>query len=82
MRTSFQCPKCNSQEVAEVIGYNINQHQRIPLTKWGLKNAILDRYICTNCGYTEEYVQLNDNFRKWANKQLKLRSPRKSDDYV
>ena len=49
----------------------MNQYQKIPLHKWNIRSAILDRYICADCGYTEEYVQLTDSFKKWANKTWK-----------
>ncbi len=68
MRQNRRCPKCQSYDVIEVVGHKHNQYQIISLTKWGLKNAVLDRYICADCGYTEEYVQLNEKFRAWAKK--------------
>ena len=81
MRYSFKCPKCASTNVVEVIGHNMNTMQKIPLQKWNLKFAVLDRYICTQCGYTEEYVQLSEGFKKWAAKELgNVR--RGYDDYV
>lgn len=81
MKTSHQCPKCNSFDVIKVEGYSINAYQKIPLTKWSTKNAILDRYICVDCGYTEEYVQLDPSFAKWARKQLRDQD-RSFGDYV
>jgi len=81
MRYSFQCPKCSSFEVIEVKGHAMNTYQKIPLTKWGTKSAILDRYLCVHCGYTEEYVQLTDSFKKWARKELK-KSNNHNDDFV
>ncbi len=70
MRFSYKCPKCNSNDVVEVIGSNINQMQKIALNKWSMTQAVLDRYLCANCGYTEEYVQLTDSFKRWARQQL------------
>ena len=70
MRFTHLCPKCNSSEVIKVRGSSINTHQKIPLNQWSLKSAVLDRYICATCGYTEEYVQLSEVFNKWAEKQL------------
>ena len=81
MKYNFTCPKCNSRKVIEVIGSNLNQHQRIPLTKWSLKNAVLDRYICADCGYTEEFVQLSDSFIRWADKTLEEQTNR-NDGFV
>ena len=81
MRFTYKCPKCDSDAVLEIIGSNLNQHTKIPLTKWSMKNAVLDRYICTDCGYTEEYVQLSPNFKKFAQKNLGSQN-RKFDDFV
>ena len=81
MKYSLKCPKCNSTRVVEVIGSNLNQHQRIPLNKWSIKNAVLDRYICADCGYTEEFVQLSENFQKWADKTMGIQK-RNFDDFV
>ncbi|MEM9918869.1 MAG: hypothetical protein AAF990_12280 [Bacteroidota bacterium] len=81
MRYTLRCPKCDSKNVVEVIGANINQQQKIPLTKWSMRSATLDRYICADCGYTEEYVQLTDTFKKWARKRLNEQE-RRYDDYV
>jgi len=79
MRFTYKCPKCNSDAVLEIVGSNMNQNTKIPLTKWNL--AVLDRYICTDCGYTEEYVQLSPNFKKFAQKNLGKQN-RKFDDFV
>lgn len=81
MKYNFTCPKCNSRKVLEVIGSNLNQYQKIPLNKWSVKNAILDRYICADCGYTEEFVQLSESFQRWADKTLDQLSER-NDGYV
>lgn len=70
MKNSFQCPKCNSTEVVEVLGQRFSQ-QNVPLNTWQTKIGIQDRYICCNCGYTEEYTRLNDDFKNWAKGALK-----------
>ena len=64
MRYNRKCPKCESHDVIEVVGTKLNQQHKIPLTKWSVKNAVLDRYICSHCGYTEEFVQLDNSFKK------------------
>ncbi len=81
MRYSYQCPKCQSRDVVEVTGSTMNTYQKIPLTKWSMKHAVLDRYICTDCGYTEEFVQLSDKFKKTARRMLDQQD-RKYDDFV
>ena len=41
-------------------------NQKIDLDKWGLKCAGIDRYICVQCGFTEEWVQMDDKFDRWV----------------
>ncbi len=81
MKNSGQCHKCDSRTIYLVKGTSFNAYQQIPLNKWSTSNAVLDRYICANCGYTEEFVQLNSKFHKWAKKSFdKLNDP--NDDFV
>ena len=70
MKFSFQCPKCSSNRVVKVEGWPYNQTTIASTTKWGTKKAVIDRYFCLECGYTEEYAQLNDSFLKWGNEML------------
>ena len=70
MKNSFTCVKCASHNVVEVKGWNVNQYSKIPLTKWSVKSAVVDRYVCMDCGYTEEYVQLTDKVLDWGNKMF------------
>lgn len=70
MKESFQCPKCNSTAVVEVLGQKYSQ-QNVPLNAWQTKIGIQDRYICCSCGYTEEYTRLTPEFNKWAENALK-----------
>lgn len=81
MKDTLNCGKCGSRHVIEVKGSKMQQTSSIPLTKWSMKTAILDRYICSQCGYTEEYVQLTAGFKKWAQKELQKNEDR-YDDYV
>ena len=68
MRNTQQCPKCESTDVIMIEGQRFNQTQIISLTKWGAANAVLDRYLCANCGFTEEWIQLDKKFMKWVEK--------------
>ncbi len=82
MRYSGKCFKCESPKVVKVIGSKMNQNQIISLASWSFKNAALDRYICTDCGYTEEYVQLDASFKKWAAKQAPVEKSSDDDYFV
>lgn len=79
MKNSFQCPKCHSTKVVEVLGQTYSQ-QNVPLNAWQTKMGIQDRYICCDCGYTEEYTRLTDSFNEWAKKALIKQS--KKDGFV
>jgi len=47
----------------------------IQLTKWGTHFAYFDRYLCLNCGFTEEYVRLDDSsLQKWILEQREKNS--------
>lgn len=83
MRFTYECPKCTSSEVVKITGSNMNNLHKIPLTRWGGKSALIDRYICTNCGFTEEYIHLSDKLKKWLKEELKNQEGTKEDgDFV
>jgi predicted nucleic-acid-binding Zn-ribbon protein len=69
MKLINTCSKCNSAEVVEVKGTRYNTNNFIYLNNWGTKYAILDRYICLRCGFTEEYVRLDEKFKKYADER-------------
>ncbi|MDX1408935.1 MAG: hypothetical protein R3330_12395 [Saprospiraceae bacterium] len=68
MKDSYQCPKCTSTEVIRIEGNRLNQNQVVSLTKWGTATVVLDRLLCTNCGFTEEWIKIDDKFRRWLDK--------------
>jgi len=78
MKNSLICTKCESPNVLKIEGQRMNQATQIPLNKWSTKNAKVNRFICTDCGFTEEYVELDYSFRKYAD--AKLREQDKKDD--
>jgi len=53
MKSSGVCPKCSSKKVA-VIPSELGTHNAIKVDMFGFAN--LTRYICTSCGYMEQYV--------------------------
>lgn len=64
------CPKCSSPEVhvsEDAWGqrgtYGSNT---VPITMF--KNAKLNNYICTNCGYVENYIKKDSMLTKIKNK--------------
>lgn len=72
MKNTHHCPKCNSSDIIKIagpasVGYTQN---KVP-TGW-MSSGNVDRYVCMNCGYTEEWlakdVNLNKLRKKWEGK--------------
>jgi predicted nucleic-acid-binding Zn-ribbon protein len=59
MKKSGKCPKCGSTEVY-TDGKQVRRGERciIPVTSW--TRIYLNTYICTSCGYVEEYAEKID----------------------
>ena len=66
MKYKLICPKCESTEIIRPRGSKYNTSFRVSLDKWGSRFANIDRYICVNCGFTEEWVIMDDKFNKWV----------------
>ena len=70
MKFSHRCPKCDSAKIVMFKGTSYQQSTIGATNKWGISSAVIDRYFCVNCGYTEEYAQMTNKFLKWANGML------------
>ena len=68
MKHSYQCPKCQSTSVIKIEGNRMNQNQVVSLSKWGTHNVVLDRMLCTSCGFTEEWIKIDAKFERWVEK--------------
>lgn len=55
-----KCPKCNSREIFKHTG---NSHGSF-LTVSAFKQARLEDYVCTQCGYTEGYIVKEEHLKK------------------
>ncbi|MBW6462771.1 MAG: hypothetical protein ACNA7Z_02495 [Dethiobacteria bacterium] len=66
-----KCPKCKSSEV--FTGANIKMKKgvygsnTIPLGGILGSQIALDNYVCTNCGYTESYINNPGDIKKIRN---------------
>lgn len=57
MKNSYTCIKCDSFDVAKIPGGDLwtkGIFNQIKLTS--LKQVLVTRYICINCGYSEEWI--------------------------
>lgn len=65
MKNTNKCPKCGSSDIIKVPGYagayGSGNNIMVGMT---IKSAVpVDRYLCDSCGYSEEWVDI-DNIEK------------------
>ncbi len=60
-------------------GNTMNQSTVLYLNKWMTKYVILDRYLCTRCGYSEDFASITDKERKWLNEVMDTPDEHDSD---
>lgn len=62
MKNTKQCPKCNSIDIIRVNGssrgYGAGNNIMVGMTILSAVNV--NRYICCNCGYSEEWIDKED----------------------
>jgi predicted nucleic-acid-binding Zn-ribbon protein len=73
MKFNYCCPKCQNSEIAIIEGgaFKGNIYNNVT---FGLNTIYLTRYICVNCGYTENYVDDINDIEKIKLKFLKTGS--------
>lgn len=62
MKNTNKCPKCGPSDIIKVPGhagaYGSGNNIMVGMT---IKSAVpVDRYLCASCGYSEEWVDLDD----------------------
>ncbi len=58
MKLNGKCPKCQSSQIIRIpVVFRTGNDNIIPAG--GLKYPKVTRYVCENCGFTEEWI---DNF--------------------
>lgn len=61
------CPKCQSPEIAKIPGEN---QSKIGVPVGPLGWAPVTRYICMQCGFTEQFVEGADNLQRIAERYI------------
>lgn len=59
MKKTGKCPKCESEKIYTDCG-QMKRGERCSVAISSWKQLILDTYLCTECGYIEEYVRAED----------------------
>lgn len=65
MKNSANCPKCQSQNIIEI------PNKAGKIGKWnntviwtGLKHVDVTKYLCGTCGFSEEWVENEEDIKK------------------
>ena len=70
MKNSKQCPKCSSKKIIRIPGkfesWGAGNNIRMGIF---VKNAVLvTRYLCNNCGFSEEWIDKKEDIEKLKKK--------------
>ena len=82
MKYSAVCPKCGEQNVVLIpgkVGAQSSQNT-VGVGFLALNSIPVSRYVCLNCGYTEEWIDSDEHLRKIGSKYS--RSTGKNDEFV
>ncbi len=62
MKTSQICPKCQSVDIVRIDGYTgaYGSGNNIMTGKTFFSTVNVHRYVCCNCGFTEEWIDRDD----------------------
>jgi len=70
MKNSSQCPKCSGKEIVRIPGrsgpYGSGNHVPAGLTIFG--SVKVTRYLCGQCGFSEEWIEDVDGIGKLKRK--------------
>lgn len=62
MKKTCVCQKCNSTEILRIEGssgaYGAGNNIQVGLTNFSA--VLVHRYVCCNCGYSEEWIDRED----------------------
>ncbi len=70
MKFNCCCPKCQNSEIAIIEGGAFKGNIYNTLS-FGLSTVYLTRYVCTNCGFTENYVDDPKDLQKIKEKYIR-----------
>lgn len=60
MKKTKVCPKCNSSQVVRFDGFRGGYGAGNYLVTSAFSAVNVNRYVCCNCGYTEEWIDIED----------------------
>ena len=67
-----ECPKCGSHDIhVSTVTLPVKGLNSVPIKYsmlWGASMAPINYYVCTHCGYVEQYITNTAKLREIANK--------------
>ena len=61
MKNTHQCPKCDSHDIIKIAGPASVGYTQNKVPSGFMSSVNVDRFVCLNCGFSEEWIQkLND----------------------
>ncbi len=62
MKNTKTCPKCGGREIIKVPGTNgaYGTGNNIQTSWWNFTAVLVNRYVCCDCGYSEEWIDKKD----------------------
>ena len=62
MKHSKTCPKCGSHDILRIEGQSkaYGAGNNIPVGMTIFSAVLVNRYLCCNCGYSEEWIDKTD----------------------
>ncbi len=74
MKTTKICPKCRSNDIVRIDGYTggygAGNNVMVGISVFSAVNV--NRYICCRCGFTEEWIDLEDLDKVKNSKKAKI----------
>ncbi|MGL5351905.1 MAG: hypothetical protein ACRDA5_01120 [Clostridium sp.] len=68
MKNRSDCPKCNSNDIIRIPGKNGAYGVGNNIPAGFLSVILVTRYLCGNCGYSEEWIDNKHDIEKLRNK--------------
>lgn len=68
MKNRSDCPKCNSNDIIRIPGKNGAYGSGNNIQAGFLSVILVTRYLCCNCGYSEEWIDHKQDIEKLRNK--------------
>lgn len=67
MKNSVTCPKCNSNNIIKIPG-KVGSYGSGNNISFGFTSVKVTRYLCCDCGYSEEWIDSKQDIEKLKRK--------------